>query len=291
MTARVPFATVVVPAHDEAHTIEACLASILDDEHHDQLDVIVVCNGCQDDTADRARRMGPPVRVIEREQPSKAAALEAGRQAATAHPIMYIDADVTLSPNAVTAVARTLDREGVLAAAPVVRMQRADASVPMRLFLDTWLRAPYFSEGLIGAGFYAVNAAGAARMGAFPAIVADDMFALTRFSSDERAVAADARFSPLVSRRLRDLLRVEVRREAARSEFMEWAETTGTEVHHDENTRWLLHLARDPRRWPGLAVFIPAKVLTRLRAAIRRRTADPQQWSRDDHARAQAGAS
>ncbi len=61
----VPFASIIIPAHDESATIDACLTSLLDDPHCDDLDVLVVCNGCTDDTADRARAHGAPVRVLE----------------------------------------------------------------------------------------------------------------------------------------------------------------------------------------------------------------------------------
>ena len=280
------YASVIIPAHNEASTIERCLRALLDDPHGDQLDVVVVCNGCTDDTAERARRVPGPIRVIESAEPSKAAALELGRTCATSNPRMYVDADVVVSPNAVTAVAEVLQRPGIHAAAPRVLMASPDASRPMRLFLDIWLRAPYFRDNLIGAGFYAVSDEGHQRMGAFPRIVADDLFALTRFRPEERAVAEGATFSPLVSRRLRDVVTVEVRREAARREFDEWAALHGATVPDDRDTTWLVHLARDPRRWPGLAVFVGTKTLIRLRAVRRRRSADPQAWSRDEHARA-----
>jgi len=285
------FASVIVPAHNEATTIEACLRSILDDERAGELDVIVVCNGCTDDTAERARRLGPPVRVLESDQASKAAALELGRTAAAPGPRLYIDADVVVSPGAISAVTDVLARPEVLAAAPRVRMDRPDATLPMRLFLDAWTRAPYFSANLIGAGFYGISEDGQRRMGPFPPIVADDMFALSRFRTDERAVADDATFSPLVSRRLRDLVRVEVRREAARREFADWAARTGAEVHHDIDRSWLSELARQPRRWPGLVTFVATKATIGALAAWRRRSDDPQAWSRDEHARAGASPS
>ncbi|MGI9601941.1 MAG: glycosyltransferase [Acidimicrobiales bacterium] len=283
-------ASVIVPAHNEATTIEGCLRSILDDTNADSLDVVVVCNGCTDDTADLARSVDQRVRVIESPQASKAAALELGRAAATAPTRMYIDADVVVSPDAITHVAETLDDPEIHAAAPRIEMASPDATLPMRLFLDVWLRAPYFADNLIGAGFYAVSAEGDRRMGSFPAIVADDMFALTRFRTDERAVARSASFSPLVSRRLRDLIDVEVRREAARHEFDQWARRTGADVYLTADTGWVRRLATDPRRWPGLAVFVPAKLIIRFRSNRRLRSVDPQQWSRDDHARAAAGS-
>ena len=52
---------VIIPAHNEAAVIARCLDTLLEPPRPDRLDVVVVANGCTDDTADRARAFGPPV--------------------------------------------------------------------------------------------------------------------------------------------------------------------------------------------------------------------------------------
>ena len=51
-----------------------------------EMEIIVVCNGCKDDTADVARAFGDPVKVVETEIPSKIKALNLGDEAATCFP-------------------------------------------------------------------------------------------------------------------------------------------------------------------------------------------------------------
>jgi len=52
-----PSVSVLIPARDEADTIEACLASVLENDYPaDRLDVIVIDDGSTDGTASRARR-------------------------------------------------------------------------------------------------------------------------------------------------------------------------------------------------------------------------------------------
>ena len=58
--------------------IERCLAAITGGARPGELQVIVVCNGCDDDTAERARRHGEPVSVVETEVASKHVALNLG---------------------------------------------------------------------------------------------------------------------------------------------------------------------------------------------------------------------
>ena len=68
--------SIVVPAHNESSGIARTLSAMTLGCRREELDVLVVCNGCTDDTADIARRFGPAVRVIETEVANKCHALK-----------------------------------------------------------------------------------------------------------------------------------------------------------------------------------------------------------------------
>src|SRR3954453_3171433 len=91
---RAVLASVVIPAHDEASVIGRCLRALLAGAEPGELEVIVVCNGCHDDTAAVARAHAPDAVVLELPAPSKPAALNAGDAEATRFPRIYLDADV-----------------------------------------------------------------------------------------------------------------------------------------------------------------------------------------------------
>lgn len=74
---RVPRASVVISAHDEQDRIGRTLATLLADAEPGEFDVLVVCNGCCDRTAEIVHA-APGVRVVELERPSKIAALREG---------------------------------------------------------------------------------------------------------------------------------------------------------------------------------------------------------------------
>src|SRR3954451_5036975 len=57
--------SVVIAAHNEGAVIEATLRSVLNNKLDRPLQVIVVANGCSDDTAEKARKFGDAVEVIE----------------------------------------------------------------------------------------------------------------------------------------------------------------------------------------------------------------------------------
>ena len=91
-----PIASAVIPAHNEAAVIQRCLNALLNGFAPGELDVVVACNGCTDDTADIVRSTWPTVRLIEIAQASKPAALRAADDALSTFPRIYLDADITL---------------------------------------------------------------------------------------------------------------------------------------------------------------------------------------------------
>ena len=117
-----PLGSVVIPAHNEDAVIERCLDALFTGIAAEELDVIVVCNGCTDDTAERARQLPYPVRVLELERAHKPAALRAGDAAALVLPRLYLDADVVLPGESAR---RVLD-------APGRRSDRGTAAASLR---------------------------------------------------------------------------------------------------------------------------------------------------------------
>src|SRR4029453_18220962 len=130
MTARM---SVVIPAHDEEAVIGRLLDGLVGDAHSDELEIVVVANGCTDATVEVARSYGGPVSVVEVEQASKIAALEAGDQEAVTFPRAYVDADVVIDVPTLLALADALDRpSGPLVASPRLDVDAASASWPVR---------------------------------------------------------------------------------------------------------------------------------------------------------------
>jgi glycosyltransferase involved in cell wall biosynthesis len=253
-------ASVIIPAHDEAAAIDRVLESLQADPAWDDLEVIVVCNGCRDDTAERAMAHGPVVRVVETPVASKANALNLGDRVATAFPRVYLDADVVLSPGGISALAATLDATGQPVGALPIRFDTAGAGRLARWYHEAWSSAPHFGNGHVGAGLYALSAAGRARFDQFPSDAidsADDLFVMRLFGAPERAVAPGW-FAPGLPRTVRDLVRVRRRHLRARRALVRAVdEGTVPVVEPVEAGRsWLLELARRPRRWPALATFV-----------------------------------
>jgi hypothetical protein len=180
---------VIVPAYNEAAVIKRTLAPLSGVAVDGIIELIVVCNGCTDDTAEVARSV-PGARVLELEQGSKPAALNAGDEAATLWPRLYLDADIQISAKAVLAVLDRLTQGDVLAARPTCRYDTDGASALVRRFYRARTRLPRHKLAMWGAGAYGLSAKGHQRLGVFPMITADDGYVDTRFEADEKTVVA-----------------------------------------------------------------------------------------------------
>ena len=211
MTVREPLGSVVIPAYDEAGAIQGTLDALFEGSEPGELEVVVVCNGCSDDTAVVARASGHRVRVLELQRAYKPAALRRGDAEARAFPRLYLDADVLLPGSAARLVLERL-RSGALAARPPIRYAVSGASAPVRRYYRARSRVPAVLGSLWGAGVYGLSAAGRSRFGAFPDVVADDLWVDRLFSDEEMEIVDCEPVVVQVPRRSRDLVRVLVPR-------------------------------------------------------------------------------
>jgi len=260
---RTPAVSVIVPAYNEEAGIERSLRMLLQNSHTGELDVIVVCNGCTDGTAEVARSIGYPVRVIETPIPSKTRAMNLGDEAAMTYPRVYLDADVLLRVEALRAVITPLASGDVEASAPRMRFEASGSPWSVRAFHDVWSALPQVDAGLGGRGVYALSAAGHARFGTFPDIIGDDLFVDWTFPHDRRAVV-DAYSVVQAEPSLRQLIERKARIAAGRLELIE----RGNRPQSTSGSRSLMHAIR---RRPGILPKVPVFVLVTLEARRRGR--------------------
>lgn len=211
--------SVILPASNEAALIGGCLSALaLSDWNRGPVEVIVVANGCADDTADRARAQGPgfaargwTLRVLERAEAGKPGALNAGDGAASGPVRVYLDADVTVGPTLLARLHDALDVDTPRYASGRVRITaRGRVS---RAYARIWGRVPFMTRCVPGCGIFAVNAGGRARWGAFPEIISDDTFVRLMFTPEER-IGVDAAYDWPVAEGAAALIRVRRRQDA-----------------------------------------------------------------------------
>jgi glycosyltransferase involved in cell wall biosynthesis len=276
--------SVVIPAHNEATVVRRCLDALFDGLDPSEIEAVVVCNGCVDDTAARARSAGDRVRVLELPQASKPAALRAGEAAVASFPRLYLDADVVLGGSAARAVLERL-AGGAVAARPPIEYDTARSSWLVRRYFGARARIPAVNRSLWGAGVYGLSADARARFGEFPDLVGDDLWVDRHFLESEVEVVDTAPVRVAAPRRARDLVRILRRTYRAKAEGRPAESVVGDAPNTAVSTvRDLARLfASGPRASLDAVVYSSLAVAGRVAVALT--PASGARWERDDSSR------
>ncbi len=276
--------SIVIPAHNESAVIERCLTTMLRGANEGELDIVVVANGCTDDTVAKARAVSPEVRVIETDTPGKSNAINLGDAEAREFPRFYVDADVLLPIESIRRVAQIMRGGTFLAAAPKIKFDLSQSSLLVKSFYNIWLRTPYMQEGMIGSGVYAVSENGRKRWEKIPAITADDAFVRLQFKPPERTVVADCFFTVTPPKSLKDVVKIKTRGHFGNAELKK----VQPELFQNEGERHgpaLAKLAINPLLWPMLLVYGYVRIAARRASRKRMINGDHKTWERDDSSR------
>jgi glycosyltransferase involved in cell wall biosynthesis len=269
--------TIVIPAHDEAQVIGRTLRHLQVGMRPGEFHIVVVANGCSDDTAARARAAAPAARVIETPRPGKAHALNLGRMAAPAGAILVcLDADLEVTSESLRALVAPLRRGEARATCGRMDVLTDRCSPAVRAFYRGWRLNPYFGRGKFG-GLFALAPEGAARVFPLPPVTADDEFVRRSFARHEVAFVPDCVFAARAPRSLGSLLRV--RRRSVRGARA--ISGMGLPSPEGGSARAMVRrvLAR-PAELPAFAVFAAVMAAVRVALAVEGRR-PAARWERD----------
>jgi glycosyltransferase involved in cell wall biosynthesis len=275
--------TILIPAHDESRVIGRTLRHLQVGMRPGEFRIVVVANGCTDDTAARAREAAPGAKVIETPRPGKAHALNLGRMAAPAGAILIcLDADLEVTAEALRALIAPLQSGEALAACGRMDVL-TDLSAPLvRAFYRGWRLNPYFGRGKFG-GLFALTSEGVARVFPLPPVTADDEFVRRSFTAEETAFVPDCVFNARAPRTLGSLLRVRRRslRGARAVSRMGKPSPEGASA-----LGMAARVAARPAELPAFAVFVSVMAAVRVAIAVEGRRPDAR-WERDLTSRTQ----
>ena len=284
-----PLASVVIPAHNEAAVIGRCLDALFTGIEPGELEVIVACNGCRDETASIARSSDHPVRVLELETASKSAALRAGDAAARTMPRLYLDADILLHGPAARRVAERLNA-GAIAARPPIAYSSDASSPAVRRYFRARSRMPSLLGHLWGAGVYGLSASGRRRFDTFPDVMADDLWIDLLFEPHEVEIVDCEPVVVTVPRTGRDL--VHVLRRTYRGKDENGLGMTGARRSRETTGTTLSDLRRLALSGPNAAVdaatyasFAAGVRLGRVVQTTVGASTGPVRWERDESSR------
>ena len=278
-----PMISVIIPAHNEASVILRCLKAITLAVRPGEIELIVVCNGCTDNTAALARSFDSQVNIIVTDIASKSHALNLGNQAANGSSRVYVDADVVVHTEAIRLLASSLESGPALAVAPRPVFELQHCSWSVRAYYQIRSLLPSAKEGIGGSGVYALSAAGRKRLGEFPAVVADDVYVRIHFKSNERHTLDSAKSIVFPPRTAKSLILTKSRSHYGSFELAKLYPTLWTN-RGETNNRCLVRLFRSPRLWLKLIAYGVITVAAK-RVARKRMTVGTLSWDRDHTSR------
>jgi glycosyltransferase involved in cell wall biosynthesis len=274
-----PLVSVLIPAHNEAGYIEACLTALLASDPlpgGKRGEVLVLANGCTDATraiaAAQPTRAGWDLRVIELPEGDKLKALNLGDAQARGAVLVYLDADVTVEPALIGQLAEALRGPAPRYASGTPQIAPAQSALT-RAYGRFWVQLPFVQIGVPGFGLFAMSRAGRTRWQHWPDIIADDTFARLSFAPAER-IKLPARYTWPMVEGLRNLIRVRRRQNAGVAELV--ATYPFLQKNDDKvalSLRQLLRLVwRDPLGFAAYALVSLAVKSTLFRSS--------QRWAR-----------
>ncbi|OAD19924.1 glycosyl transferase, group 2 family protein [Candidatus Thiomargarita nelsonii] len=286
--------SVIVPAHNEETVIVQCLESLLNGAQPSELEIIVSCNGCTDNTAKIARGFGAPVRVLETDKASKIVALNAGDEVACSELMFYIDADVVIGFDSIRKMAVALERgDGLVADVRILPEFNVASSVTsfqatswlVWAYYKVWTQLPYNRTG-VGTAFYALSREGRRRFSVFPDVIADDGFVRALFQADERIRVKGAYSTVRPPANLWSLIKTNTRSRLGGYQLLD--QFPDMPVLDAKSFREILgFLMKSPLLWLCMPVYVFVNWFTRLRARKQHKSVKPFHWERDESSRVQ----
>jgi len=270
--------SIVIPAHNEGSVIDRCLETLAMGVEPGWAEIVVVCNACTDDTADRARRYDG-VNVVETPEGGKVGALNLGDTHAEGFPRAYVDADVVVTGSDLAQVFGAMTGE-VKAAAPGLEVNVDAATWPVKAWYQIWTRLPYVTDEMVGCGIFCLTEAGHERVSPFPEVLADDEHVRLSFTPGERRSVSGTTFRITPPQDLATLIRVEARRRSGNRQIRSEAVLDTSSVDGAQKQA-VASLAKEPKNWLHLAMFGVIKIAVSATVRMRGLRGTEAVWTRD----------
>ncbi|NQX88386.1 MAG: glycosyltransferase [Halioglobus sp.] len=271
--------SVIIPAFNEEAVISRTLNALSVNAQYDQIDVIVVCNGCNDNTASIVRDKFPETKVLELEEASKTGAINKGLSEAADGPVLLLDADVSLDIDAARALIASVDNTDIDAAIGHMRVVIDGASWMVKAFYNIWMLHPYITSGKFAAAI-ALSSGGRRRIGRLPPVIADDTYLRRIIPTDRVVVLPKVHFYVQAPRNVQSLLRVRARVYRGNRQL-----AIGPHREHQKESRGLLSIVT---RKPGVWIYLPFYIGITAIAKAMSHSRSHVKWQRDCSSRANA---
>ena len=164
--------TVIIPAYNEEKCIERTLSELTNFSSL-EVEVIVLPNGCVDNTAEFVRAKFPSFKVVELDTGSKILAINKGLEIAQFEHVLVQDADVIISTESIRSILKFIESEQYLFASPTTKIVQ-DGSFLTNMYYSFLKLTPAYRVGMVNSGAYLISPQARDILGKFPQVIADD---------------------------------------------------------------------------------------------------------------------
>ena len=256
------FISIIIPAHNEEQVILRCLKYLSNGIDNEKVEIIVVCNGCTDNTAKNIKSHFSDVMVIETDVASKTYALNLGDEIAQGFPRFYVDADILIDGASIMKITDLMNKSAILSASPKLDIDLKGKPWIIKAFYQIWAKLPYFENEAIGSGVYALSEQGRRRFDSFPSLIADDAYIRCLYLPNEKKIIQDVCSTIFPPNNILDLIKIKSRVKAGNFQLKNKYPEFFKEKKPTYNRRQLILLCRELSLWPAIFIYIIVNILS-----------------------------
>jgi len=201
---------IIIPAHNEESIIANTLNKLQSgvNKHYE---VIVVCNGCNDNTSKIVSTFNG-VQCENIETPSKALAIRHAETLKTNFPRLYLDADIALQVDDAKLMFSHMQKNKEAALyVPKSTVFTTSSDVMVQLYYRSWYETKFVQFLGYGSGVYALTEKGRNRFEQWPELISDDGFVRLHFKNEEIYILEDIYVDVLAPKTVWQLVRMKAR--------------------------------------------------------------------------------
>jgi len=203
--------TIIIAAFNEASCIRGTLSS-LGSGTSKAFQVLVVCNGCTDNTEEIISSEFPLIFKENRESASKSLAIRHAESLDIGYPRLYLDADITLSENDAEKLINTAQEHTEAALfVPHSHIDTQASDQLVKTYYQAWYSTPHVKLLGFGSGAYLLNQSGREKFGLWPELIADDGFLRTLFKINEICIIDNTLVTVKAPKTIWALLKIKTR--------------------------------------------------------------------------------
>jgi len=214
-------ATIIIPAHNEETNIKCTLETLQPKKFINDFSIIVVCNGCNDKTAEIVETHFPDVHCIEIKEASKSLAIRNAETLNENFPRIYLDADIKLTGQEAISIISSAKNHPDKISMPASKMNFTNVNVFVKLYYKHWYQTCYVKELGYGCGVYALSEEGRHKFGIWPNLISDDGFVREFFSLKQVNLIDNVHVEVNAPKNIFSLIKIKIRSKYGRLELVE----------------------------------------------------------------------